>query len=126
MEWSGGSLDAPAQSVAVHLRHDDVADDEGRLETFQGGERFPPIRREGHEIAFAGEKMLQQKRLRRAVFHQENLRSGDAGRSRFAGVLCHIFWTVHPCWRAAFVPVLRRHASAIAERCHEGSRGFQA
>ncbi len=36
-------LDPAAQLVAVHLRHDDVADDEGGLAHCDGGQRLPAV-----------------------------------------------------------------------------------
>jgi len=66
-------LDCPAQRVAVHLRHHDVADDESRLVLARDRQRLDAVGRESHRVALPFEQIAQLLGLGLAVFGDENL-----------------------------------------------------
>ncbi len=64
---AGIGLDAAAQLVAVHLRHDHVADDERRFGSLRCFESEPSVRGDRDLVALPLQDVLQPLRLGRAV-----------------------------------------------------------
>src|ERR671930_113344 len=60
-----------AQLIAVHLRHDYVANDERGLAATRGFERQPAVGGAGDVIAMLLEDVLKPFRLRGTVFHDQ-------------------------------------------------------
>ena len=65
-------LDLAAELVAIHLGHDDIADNQGGQALADGGEGFPAIARGGKAIAMLFEDVLQLLGLRGAVLDNED------------------------------------------------------
>ncbi|MDT4821239.1 hypothetical protein FQZ97_544090 [compost metagenome] len=68
----GRALDLPAQLVAVHFRHHDIADDDGRPPLGDHPQRLDAIAGDTHPAADRFEHVLQLGSLGRAVLHHQD------------------------------------------------------
>ena len=68
----GVRLDLPAELVAIHFRHQDVADDHQRLALTYEGEGFAAVCGDGSAIVMLLENMLQLQRLGGTVLDDED------------------------------------------------------
>ena len=66
-------LDLPAKLVAVHFRHQYIADQERRLVCSRRIDRLPPVDRDGRAVAMTLQRMLQQLGLGWAVLGNQDI-----------------------------------------------------